>query len=168
MRVSNQFGVGSMLGLRDERSILIKQGGTMKRALFATALLGAALALSGASAQVTRADFGRDEYNTNCRVCHGQTGKGDGSYGDLLTTRVPDLTTLSKRSGGVFPFDKIVRTIDGREMPRAHGTSEMPIWGAAYTNKGAQYFHGNAYNSEAYVQARLLALTEYVYTMQAR
>jgi mono/diheme cytochrome c family protein len=140
----------------------------MKRAILASALLGTALALSTASAQITRADFGRDEYNANCRVCHGQAGKGDGSFGDLLKTRIPDLTTLSKRNGGVFPFDKIVRTIDGREMPRAHGTSEMPIWGVTYTEKGAQYFQGHAYNSEAYVQARILALTEYVHMLQAR
>ncbi len=140
----------------------------MKRTMLAGVLVGTALALSAASAQVTQLDFGRDEYNANCRVCHGQAGKGDGSYGDLLKTRVPDLTTLSKRNGGVFPFDNVTRTIDGRGMPRAHGTSEMPIWGEAYTDKGAQYFQGHAYNTEAYVQARMLALTEYVYYLQAR
>jgi mono/diheme cytochrome c family protein len=140
----------------------------MKSPLLAGVLIGTALTMSAASAQVLRADFGRNEYRVNCMVCHGEKGKGDGSYGELLKTRLPDLTTIAKRNAGVFPFSNVVKTIDGREMPKAHGSSEMPIWGQAYNVKAAEYFQGQAYDPEAFVQARVLALVEYIYTLQTR
>ena len=57
----------------------------MKTTRWAAVLLlgGAALAATGAAAQ-TRVDFGKRQYDTNCAVCHGATGKGDGLYGELL------------------------------------------------------------------------------------
>ncbi len=140
----------------------------MKRSLLAGVLIGTALTMSAASAQALRADFGRNEYRANCVVCHGDKGKGDGSYAELLKTRVPDLTTLSTRSGNVFPFSNVVKAVDGREMPKAHGSSEMPIWGQAYSAKAAELYQGHAYNAESFVQARILALVEYLYTLQAR
>lgn len=140
----------------------------MQRSILAGVFIGTALTMSVASAEVVPADFGRDEYRANCKVCHGDLGKGDGSYGELLKTRVPDLTTLSKRNGGVFPFDNVVKTIDGRAMPKAHGSTDMPIWGQAYAAKGAEYFKGSSFSPDAYARARILALVEYIYTLQGR
>jgi hypothetical protein len=36
---------------------------------------------------------------------------------------------MAKRHEGVFPAEAVRQKIDGRSMPPAHGTSEMPIWG---------------------------------------
>jgi len=55
---------------------------------------------------------------------------------------MPDLTSIAKRNGGVFPVDRVMMNIDGRAMPRAHGTSEMPIWGNESGVKGSAYFRG--------------------------
>ena len=46
-----------------------------------------------------------------------------------LTKRPIDLTALARNNGGKFDFDQVKKRIDGRNMPRAHGTSQMPVWG---------------------------------------
>jgi mono/diheme cytochrome c family protein len=72
---------------------------------------------------------GAQLYKEFCATCHGVSAHGDGPVALSLRQRVPDLTLLSKRWGGAFPADEVHRMIDGRSMPRAHGTTEMPIWG---------------------------------------
>ena len=44
----------------------------------------------------------------------------------------------------------------------------MPIWGADYKVKGAEYYMEIPYDPEAYVRTRILAVTEYVYRLQAK
>lgn len=141
----------------------------MRRAIVAALLSGGALAMATnlALAQTPR-DLGKSEYYAKCAVCHGLSGKGEGSFGEVLKTRMPDLTTLAKRNGGVFPFDLVVMNIDGRATPRAHGTSEMPIWGARYTLEAAPQYDDFRYNPDAFVHARLLALVDYIYRLQVR
>jgi len=56
-------------------------------------------------------------------------GRGAGPVVTLLTQKPVDLTLLAKNNGGTFPFMQVYDTIDVREMPSAHGTREMPIWG---------------------------------------
>jgi hypothetical protein len=45
---------------------------------------------------------------------------------------MPDLTELSKKNNGVFPFMRIYETIDGTHSATWHGTRQMPIWGPRY------------------------------------
>lgn len=56
-------------------------------------LCGAALCASlvGASAfaQAKPTDLGKREYDTNCAVCHGDNGKGNGSFAELLRRSPP-------------------------------------------------------------------------------
>lgn len=117
-----------------------------------------------------KVDLGKREYDANCAVCHGVQGKGDGPYSGIGDLRIPaaDLTTLSKRNSGVFPFVRVYEFIDGTQVVKAHGTREMPIWGTDYRVKGAEYYMELPYNPEAYVRGRILALTEYVYRLQAK
>lgn len=117
---------------------------------------------SGAAAQSS--DMGKYLYDRQCVMCHGSSGKGDGFYVAQLapSTKVPDLTELSKKNNGVFPFMRVYETIDGRQTVPAHGTREMPIWGTDLSS-GYPY-----YNDEAFVRARILALTEYIYRLQAK
>ena len=112
-------------------------------------------------------DFGKREYDSNCAVCHGRAGKGDGPYAGLLNIKVADLTTLSQRNNGMFPFLWVQEVIDGRQNFTAHGPSEMPIWGLDYLAKARESYM-DPYEAEAYVRMRILALTEYLYRLQAK
>jgi hypothetical protein len=69
-------------------------------------------------------------YQTYCAVCHGKTADGDGPTASVLKAHVPNLTEIAKRNGGVFPFARVQKIIDGTESAGLrHGTREMPIWG---------------------------------------
>jgi hypothetical protein len=57
-------------------------------------------------------------------------------------------------------------TIDGRATPRAHGTSEMPIWGTRYSIEAAPQYDDYPWASEAFVQARVLVLVDYLHRLQ--
>ncbi|MEL6576486.1 MAG: c-type cytochrome [Pseudomonadota bacterium] len=72
------------------------------------------------------------EYRNACAVCHGPHGRGDGGMAPLLSVPPTDLTTLSARNAGSFPFDRVFRIIDGRMPVEGHGSSEMPVWGRAF------------------------------------
>ncbi len=63
-----------------------------------------------------------------CMLCHGRDGRGEGSAAKFLRNPPKDLTLISARRGGEFPFDEVYRIIDGREGA-GHGAREMPIWG---------------------------------------
>jgi mono/diheme cytochrome c family protein len=115
-----------------------------------------------------KVDFGQREYDSNCASCHGLKGKGDGPYKSMLTKSPKDLTVLTKQNGGVFPVDRVVSIIDGREEVPGHGPSDMPVWGREYSIKAAQAYFDVPYPSEAYVRTRILALMEYVARLQAK
>ena len=95
-------------------------------------------------------DRGKYEYEAHCAVCHGLSGKGDGIFAGQFKsgTVVSNLTELSKKNNGVFPFKGVYESIDSGKVS-GHGTREMPIWG------------------ERYVHSRILALTEYINRLQA-
>ncbi len=114
------------------------------------------------------ADMGKYEYDGHCAACHGLTGKGDGFYVELLKggTKVPNLTELSKKNNGVFPFTRVYETIDGRQEVKAHGTREMPIWGKNFSAR--TIILRPYYDDEAFVRGRILAVTEYIYRLQAK
>ena len=76
---------------------------------------------------------GRLEFQDHCAACHGMDGKGHGPVAALMTITLPDLTTLTLRNNGEFPFDYVARSIDGRKLPKAHGSLKMPVWGERYS-----------------------------------
>jgi mono/diheme cytochrome c family protein len=143
----------------------------MKRVTIAAVLAGAVVALSaGGALGQARVDYGKAEYYSNCAVCHGLSGKGEGSFGEVLKAAMPDLTTIAKRNGGNFPVERVMMNIDGRATPRAHGTSEMPIWGNDYSLKGTAQLRSitdySPVDVESYIRARILALIDYLYRLQ--
>ena len=142
----------------------------MKSTSMATFCLGSILVALAATAYAAEtADFGKMQYQQHCAICHGATGKGETAFGDLLKNRVPDLTTIAKRNGGVFPFDRIYETIDGRLAVAAHGTREMPIWGKEYGDEWPDYYlRQKEYDRAAFVRSRILALVEYLYRLQGK
>lgn len=126
----------------------------------------------GASAIVRAADnvdVGKGEYDAACAVCHGRAGKGNGPMQSQLTSRVPDLTVLAKNNKGIFPFDRVYQIIDGRQEVKAHGPREMPVWGRAFRSQSSVYFENYPpYDDESGARSRILALTEYIYRLQAK
>ena len=137
-----------------------------------TALITAALFLGASSGALAQAkpkyDLGKREYDANCANCHGALGKGDGPYKPYLTSIATDLTKLSKANGGVFPYQRVYDTIDGRLEVKAHGPRDMPIWGADYLSKSAGDYTDVPYVPEVYVRSRIMALTEYIYRLQEK
>ncbi len=69
---------------------------------------------------------GQQLFERHCAVCHGATGEGDGPLAPALTLQPVDLTALSV--DGVFPGQRILSRIDGRDPLVSHG-SPMPVYG---------------------------------------
>jgi mono/diheme cytochrome c family protein len=144
----------------------------MRRSIRAVLLFGAAISLATSIFAQTNGDLGKSEYEARCAVCHGTTGKGDGPYVSMLRIEsMPDLTTLQTRNSGVYPFERVYETIDGRRAIKAHGPSDMPIWGQRYLDEAKNTYHeypDAPYLPAYYVRARVLALTEYLSRIQAQ
>lgn len=116
-------------------------------------------------------DIGKREYESNCAVCHGYKGMGDGSYADLLKKPASNLAVLKKNNGGVFPFDRVYAVIDGREAVAGHGDRDMPVWGKDYSQqsvKAGEYYIDVPYDMEMYVRSRILALIDYLNRLQVK
>ena len=148
--------------------------GRRHRALALALAIGSALSTSlpqPASAQtVTGAELGRHEFETNCAICHGIDARGGGPMRPFLARVPADLTGLARRNGGVFPKDAVAELIDGRASaePGPHGTREMPIWGNVYREQSDYQMRGMPFPSEWTVRGRILALTDYLSTLQQR
>jgi len=77
-------------------------------------------------------EAGRTLYLRYCASCHGREGRGDGPVAPALGEKPGDLTQISAEHGGQFPLDAVVEAIDGTRTVRAHGVSEMPVWGEVF------------------------------------
>lgn len=144
---------------------------TMRAAVAVLASL--VIASSAVAAGKEKGDPGKREYMSKCAACHGPGGKGDGVASDVLKVTPADLTVLSKKNGGVFPFDRVYAVIDGRELVKGHGSRDMPIWGKEFIDKMAErseyYFGGpDEDEMETYARARILAIIDYLNRIQAR
>lgn len=138
----------------------------MKTLMLYMGVLVSAFAITASAAD--KFDIGKIEYEQSCATCHGLDGKGKGSIAQTFQLSVPDITTLTKRNGGVFPVSRVYDVIDGREMVKAHGSREMPIWGKYYSLSAAPRYDDYAYNPEAAVRGRILALIDYLNRMQQK
>lgn len=132
-------------------------------ALLAPAAPRPALAQEEAIAQSPSllAASGEKLYVRHCAVCHARTGRGDGPFAGILRTRPADLTLVAARRGGTFPDAEIARFVDGRLVPAAHGTREMPVWGRWL---GSPIAEGTT--SDEVARGEVLAMIEYLRTLQ--
>ena len=113
-------------------------------------------------------NYGQQEYQAKCAVCHGASGKGDGPLAWALVHRPPDLTTYAERHGGTFPVQHAADTIDGRPSAgKPTSSREMPVWGIEFREGLATSSEPPA-EPERHVNTRIVALTEYVSSLQAK
>ena len=103
---------------------------------------------------------GKDMYATYCAVCHGTDGKGGGPAASALKVPPTDLTLLSKNNGGKYPALKVTSAIHGESALPAHGSKEMPVWGALFFNMSGGH--------QGEVQQRVANLTKYIEGLQAK
>jgi mono/diheme cytochrome c family protein len=73
-------------------------------------------------------------FRTNCAACHGLDARGKGPASKALKKEAPDLTRLSQRNDGAFPAIHVRNTImfGADDLPPAHGSKNMPIWGPIF------------------------------------
>jgi mono/diheme cytochrome c family protein len=117
--------------------------------------------LLGASAQGDRpspaaAASGAQSFKIYCASCHGTAAKGDGPLAQHLKVPPADLTAISQRNGGQFPFDDVRKKIDGRESVAGHGTTDMPVWGDAFKTT----------DTEEQAQKRIDDITHFLWSVQ--
>jgi len=151
------------------RRVAILFGGAIIAALAApaglTGRIDTALAQSdgGTAMQSASRDFA-----FACAPCHGRTGKGDGPVASELKVSPPDLTAIARRAGGRFPADKVYARIEGLTMPDAHGTREMPIWGAVFLFEelGGSVLTKDAKPATEQTRRRLQHLVDYLRSIQ--
>lgn len=125
------------------------------------------LAMSGVTtAEEKNMAAGRQEYLNSCAVCHGPDGRAQTPFGRLLKVEPPNLRQLTKKNGGSFPLFSVYQTIDGRLPTPGHGPREMPVWGQRYSFEAAPGLSFEPYRTEAAVRERIVALIDYLYTLQ--
>ena len=124
-----------------------------------TLAVGGLLAAVVAHADESVEAAGKTRFLENCAVCHGPDATGGGPFGGMLNKKPANLTVLSKNNKGAFPFNLVYDTIDGRGQGPAHGTKEMPIWGATWKK-------GGDIGAETAVRGRVLELIIYLRSIQ--
>jgi mono/diheme cytochrome c family protein len=138
-------------------------------------LVGARLtgATSGSAGVGSSADaslsitLGKEDFQTYCASCHGETGVGNGPVAEFLALEPANLTKLSRKNGGPFPRERIVAVIDGREAVKVHGPRDMPVWGDWF-NVEAEAPGLRVQERELVIQARIDSLVRYIETIQEK
>lgn len=104
---------------------------------------------------------GEEDFVRYCGACHGPEGKGDGRVTPGLQKKPSDLSTLSQRHGGNFPYFYLRQIIDGRGAPesaiRFHGHGQMPVWGQIFRDETG---------SDAVAKAKILHIIDYLHSIQ--
>ncbi|MEI9976170.1 MAG: c-type cytochrome [Ignavibacteriota bacterium] len=77
---------------------------------------------------------GKVLYGQYCAVCHGVDGRGAGPAASALKQRPTDLTQMTRQNKGAFPEQQFMKMMNGEVSTAAHGTGDMPVWGADLRN----------------------------------
>lgn len=123
-----------------------------------TAMVGL-LAILGTGTSAVGQSTGKHDFEQLCAPCHGIDGTG--KVRDLVEANPPDLTDLSLSNNGKFPFDKVYRIVDGRQMLNSHKRFAMPFWGIYLQKQGT-------HESEAAVKQRITEIVRYVEIIQKK
>jgi mono/diheme cytochrome c family protein len=130
------------------------------RGLLAVAFL---VLLSTAAVAAEPETPGQVTYVRYCGACHGQDGKGNGPVANWLTAKPTDLTQIAKKAGGEFPMIKVIQAIDGTTTVRAHGDSDMPVWGDRFRAEIEA-----SMNHQAQVRGKIFLIADYLRSIQVK
>ena len=72
-----------------------------------------------------------------------------------------DLTTIERDFQGNFPTYLVVFSVDGRDTVRAHGGSDMPVWGEVFA---AEYLPDPAARAKA--RGKVMKIVDYIESIQ--
>jgi mono/diheme cytochrome c family protein len=123
--------------------------------------LAVVLVLMLSWAATASAQSGSEDFRHYCAACHGQNGKGGGSWNG---TKVPDLTRLSQAHGGKFPTDEVIEIVDGRSRVLWHQRQPgemMPYWGDVFRIEQERLSKGKA-------ESRVMAIVDYLRSIQEK
>lgn len=81
--------------------------------------------------------WGQAEYLRYCSACHGEDADGDGPVSNVLSPHPPALKSLHAKFGNPLST-RFVEYVSGTTAPRAHGTSDMPVWGRVLGDKAGE------------------------------
>jgi len=104
-----------------------------------TILLAASCAMMALGTRGVAQDLraGQETYMRYCAACHGGNAEGNGPMVAVLLVQPTDLSALSAKNDGVFPLDRVVKRIDGRDPLVSHG-SEMPVYGNFFEGRDVE------------------------------
>ena len=136
-------------------------------AFYRTELLAFAIAVASAlglaSPSFAQDHPGKSEYLTACSGCHGESGKGQGTFSEWLNIEAPSLTGLAAANEGEFPFLETFMIVDGRTGVRGHGDT-MPIWGDRFSVSARENF--DVYGAEVVTRGRIAVVVDYLQSIQ--
>lgn len=103
----------------------------------------------------SKPESGAQMYKDYCAACHGTEGRGDGPAVEFLKVAPPDLRTMAQRNSGKYPGDRVATTLRFGTGTRAHGTSDMPIWGPVFRSQDADknVSEPRMHNLNAYIES---------------
>jgi len=135
-----------------------------KFALSATVALGMLYAQNTPTVRAvppnqTNPASGKEMFMEYCAVCHGKDARGNGPAAAALKKTPANLTELAARNGGKFPDTRIATYIQGSEEVSAHGSRDMPVWGAVFNSMQT---------NSAVTTMRIANLTDYVRSIQVK
>jgi len=148
----------------------------------ALGLLLLSVATSAAIADEKVSESAKADYLNYCASCHGVDGKGNGPLAPTLKIAPSDLTVISKKNKGNFPYTMIRKTIESRELglARAHGPREMPVWGPVFSQEpegpaptatgagGGMYSSATAQCAHLVARARVMNIVDYIESIQEK
>jgi len=134
--------------------------------LGAAAALALVFTLAGGvtarAADDVRIEEGKAFYRQYCSACHGLDADGKGPLASVLSPPPTDLTLLGDRYGLPLPKARIAEFVDGRREVRAHGSSDMPVWGKRM-NEGPP-----SPGADAHTTGTILLILDYLESVQTK
>jgi mono/diheme cytochrome c family protein len=146
----------------------------------ALGLLLLSVASTAAIANEKVSDPGKADYMNYCASCHGVDAKGNGPLAPTLKIAPSDLTVITKKNKGNFPYTLLRKTIESRELglARAHGPREMPVWGPVFAAEpegpvpggasGAYYGVSAVQCEHLAARVRIMNIVDYIESIQEK
>ena len=111
--------------------------------------------------------LGKQDFETYCASCHGESAHGDGPVAEFIAIEAADLTKLARKNGGKFPAERVKEIIDGRREVKVHGPRDMPVWGDRFDDE-ANFPGFRPEDREIVVRERVAQLTSYLEMLQEK